>query len=240
MSQDTVPVPPIDALAKADERAISAFSSTAAFESAQRMAKALSSSTLVPAAYQGNIPNTLIAMELSSRIGCSVFMAMQNLDVIHGRPSWRSQFLIATVNTSGRFSPLRFKFTGKAGTKTWGCVAYARDRESGDVCEGAEITIDMAQQEGWATKSGSKWKTMPQQMLMYRAAAFWTRVYAPELSMGMHTADEIIDTVGVSVPLDATAVPTGSAAALEAELLDAPPPDADGVVEPPAREAGED
>jgi hypothetical protein len=30
-------------------------------------------------------------------------------------------------------------------------------------------------------------------MLRYRSAAFWTRVYAPELSMGMHTADEVED-----------------------------------------------
>ena len=31
---------------------------------------------------------------------------------------------------------------------------------------------------------------MPEQMFMYRAAAFWQRIYAPELSLGMQTIDE--------------------------------------------------
>ena len=34
---------------------------------------------------------------------------------------------------------------------------------------------------------------MPRQMLMYRAASFWTSVYAPELSMGMRTVEESQD-----------------------------------------------
>ena len=68
-----------------DSRPIAAFSSTADFETAQRMAKSLASSTMVPQAYQGSIPNCLIAMEIASRIGASVFQVMQSLDVIHGR-----------------------------------------------------------------------------------------------------------------------------------------------------------
>jgi hypothetical protein len=34
---------------------------------------------------------------------------------------------------------------------------------------------------------------MPAQMLRYRAAAFWQRVYCPEISMGLYTEDEIND-----------------------------------------------
>ena len=92
--------------------AIGAFASEGNFEAAQRMGMALTKSSLVPKEYQDNLPNCLIAMELANRTGASVFMVMQNLDIIHGRPAWRSQFLIATVNASGRFSPLRFRFEG--------------------------------------------------------------------------------------------------------------------------------
>jgi hypothetical protein len=172
---------------------IDAFASASNFEAAQRMAKAFATSSLVPEAYRSNVPNVLIAMEAASRIGASVFAVMQNMDVIHGRPSWRSSFLIATVNASGRFSPLRFRFEGKPGTDEWGCRAVAKDRDSGEDCIGSLITMGLAKQEGWASKNGSKWKTMPEQMLMYRAAAFWSRVYAPELSLGMQTADEVVD-----------------------------------------------
>lgn len=187
--------------------AIGVFSSQVNFEAAQRMAKALSSSALMPEAYRNNIPNCLIAMELASRIGASVMMVAQNLDVIHGRPSWRASFLIACVNNSRRFTPLRFRFQGQEGTQTWGCRAVAKDRESGEECVGALITLKMAADEGWSKKNGSKWLTMSEQMLQYRAAAFWTRVFAPELSLGMHTSDEVQDSYAVGSVVPATALP---------------------------------
>ena len=169
------------------------FSSSGAFALGQRKARALAESTMVPEQYRGNIPNCLIALELSSRIGVSVFAVMQNIDIIHGRPGWRATFLIATVNASGRFTPLRFRWEGEKGTASYGCRAVANDRESGEELIGTVITWAMVHAEGWADKKGSKWKTMPEQMFCYRAAAFWARLYAPELSLGMHTADEQAD-----------------------------------------------
>ncbi|EJX00150.1 hypothetical protein EVA_11744, partial [gut metagenome] len=58
---------------------------------------------------------------------------------------------------------------------------------------GTAVTIQMAIDEGWYTKNGSKWRTMPEQMLRYRAASFWCSTYAPELSMGMRTVEENIE-----------------------------------------------
>ncbi len=170
---------------------INPFGSQSAFEASQRMAKALASSSLIPKEYQGNLPNTMIALELAARTGSSPFIVMQNLDIIHGRPSWRATYLIGTVNSCGRFSPLRFVKEGKPDTDDFGCRAVAKDKESGEDLVGALITIGMAKAEGWYAKNGSKWKTMPEQMLMYRAASFWTRVYAPEISLGMATSDEL-------------------------------------------------
>lgn len=210
------------ALARVDsepERAISAFASEANFVGAQRMAKALAASSLMPKEYQSNIPNVLIALDMASRIGVSVLMVAQNLNLIHNRPSWASTFLIATVNQCGRFTPLRFRWQGKEGTDEWGARAVAKERASGEELVGTLITIALAKREGWFQKSGSKWQTMPEQMMCYRAAAFWTRIYAPELSLGMHTSDEVIDTYGEDVTpgLPAQLVP-GNAASLEQAL----------------------
>ena len=157
------------------------------FEHAQRVAKALSSSTMIPKDYQNNIPNTLVALEMAHRIGASPLMVMQNLHIIHGRPSWSSSFIIAALNSSGRFTALKYKTTPTT------CQAYATERSTGELLEGPLITIEMATVEGWTTKQGSKWKTMPQLMLMYRAAAFFGRLYAPEIMMGMHAVEEISD-----------------------------------------------
>lgn len=169
-----------------------------AWNTAQRVAKGLSSSTIVPEAYRGpsGLANTLVAMEYANRLGASVLAVMQNLDVIHGRPSLRATFLIGTVNACGRFSPIRYRWEGEQGSDAWGCRAVAKDLATDEECVGPLITIGLAKAEGWYAKGGSKWKTIPELMLMYRAGAWWTRVYCPELSLGLHTTDEAEDMHG--------------------------------------------
>lgn len=83
------------------------------------------------------------------------------------------------------------------------CVAYATELSTGEILESDPITIDTAIKEGWYTKSGSKWVTMPSLMLTYRAAAFWQRMYCPEISMGFITkeeADDIQDAEYMEIP----------------------------------------
>ena len=192
--------------------AINAFGSESAFEVSQRMAKALAASTMVPEQYRGNVANCMIAIELAIRIGCSVFMVMQHLYIVKGKPSWSAVFLISTVNSCGRFTPIRFTFVGEKSKPGWGCYAHATDKESGEECVGTTITLEMARAEGW----GSKWQTMPEQMMRYRAATFWTRAYAPEAGMGMATQEELedmpaparrIDVVAEVVPDATTSAP---------------------------------
>lgn len=159
----------------------------AQFEHAQRIAKLLSSSDLVPNQYKGNIANTMVALEMAHRMNASPLMVMQNLHIIHGRPSWGSSFIIASLNSCGRFGTLRFESTPTS------CKAVTTDKQSGTILEGPTVTMEMAKLEGWSEKPGSKWKTMPELMLKYRAAAFFGRLYAPEIMMGLYSADEIVD-----------------------------------------------
>lgn len=169
---------------------VSIFSDISMFENAQRMAKVLIQSSIVPKAYQNNMPNAMVALEMANRIGISPLMVMQNLDVIQGKPSWNSTFIIAILNSCGRFDPMRFEFSGEG--DEYGCQAVTKDR-SGEVLKGTKIDLRMVKAEGWLSKPGSKWKTMPDQMFQYRAASFFGRVYAPDLLKGMHSEDEIID-----------------------------------------------
>lgn len=159
-----------------------------AFETAQRQAKALSASDLVPAQYKNNVANTLVALEIANRIGASPLMVMQNLNIIHGRPSWGSSFIIAAINGSGKFTALRF-----VGDLAKGIKAVCQEKATGELLEGPLVTMEMAKAEGWVSKSGSKWQTMPELMMRYRAAAFFGRLYAPEITMGMHSTEEIVD-----------------------------------------------
>jgi len=175
------------------------------FEHSQRLAKAICSSDLVPKQYHNNIANTLIAMDISNRIGASPLMVMQNLYIVHGKPSWSSTFLIAAINNSGKFkAPLRFEITGDGDNK--GCIAWTIDN-TGEKLESPKITMSMAKAEGWVDKAGSKWKTMPEVMMRYRSASFFSRLFCPEITMGMHTTEEIIDIEGTVIESRQTVTP---------------------------------
>ena len=169
---------------------LSTFGNKEGFEHSMRVAKALSVSDLVPAQYKGNISNCLIALDVARRVGASELMVMQNLYIVHGKPAWSSQFLIATLNACRKFSPLRYEEDDKNGGR---CRGVAIDLSTGERLEGVWVTMEMAAAEKWIDKAGSKWKTMPQLMMRYRAAAFFTRQFAPEVSMGIMTSEEVID-----------------------------------------------
>ena len=166
------------------------------------------------------ISNCMIALDMSQRMNANPLMIMQNLHIIEGRPSWSSQFIIAAINNCGKFSPLRFDLQWldeidatystfewedrkkvekkhKVRIKNARCVAWAIEKATGERLESAPVTMEMAVNEGWFGKNGSKWKSMPDLMMRYRSAAFFGRIYAPELLMGLPTAEEMHDVFSV-------------------------------------------
>ena len=169
------------------------------FETSQRIASAFSRSDFIPAQFKGNVANCLIVLEMANRINCPPLMVAQNLSIIHGKPSFSSSFLIACFNMTGKFTTIKYNFSGEVGTDSYGCYASAIERETGEVHTGVFVSLGMAKAEGWSTKSGSKWKNMCELMIRYRAATFFIRQTVPEISMGLHTQEEIIDIQAIDV-----------------------------------------
>ncbi len=196
------------------------------FETYQRLAKPLSESNFVPAAYKGNLGDCVIAVEIACRLNVFPLTVMQNLCVVKGNPTWKSKFLIACVNTCGRYTTLDYEFSidGKVGDiqyKTWKkdhtgkntevlvpfehpkidnlvCVAVATEKATGKRLVSPPVSIRMVVGEGWYTKDGSKWPTMTELMLRYRAASYWVSTFAPEMAMGFRTVEEQEDIEDVS------------------------------------------
>ena len=161
-------------------------------------AKMLASSTVVPEqTYRGNIGNCLIALELASRTKFPILHVMQNLYIIKGKPCWSGQFCVAAVNASGKFTPLSYvRLTNEDTGELIGYYAKATRISDGEICEGPPVTWDMVKAEDWYNKSGSKWKTMPDLMFHYRAAAFFVRTFCPEVLSGLQTIEEVQDVKG--------------------------------------------
>ena len=167
------------------------FSGWQEFQVAQRMAQALASSTIVPKEYHENLGNCIIALEMANRLNTSPMMVMQNLYIVNGRPAWSSQYIIAMINSSKKYkTELQFDLTGSG--ENMACTAWAEDY-NGHKVTGPTITMAMANEEGWTTKNGSKWKTMPEVMIRYRAASFFGRLNCPDMIMGIYSADEAVE-----------------------------------------------
>lgn len=225
------------------------FNTYRGFQAMHHMAESLANSTIIPEAFRNTImvkdrydqqakkwlfrpeanpngvSNCIIALNMAQRLGADPMMIMQNLYLVDGRPSWSSQFIIAAINSSGRYSPLRFDITGgdeeveipyavtewvynqatkkkepvesnqTARVKNYKCVAWVVEKATGERLESTPITMEMAVKEGWYQKNGSKWQSMPEQMLRYRAASFFGRIYAPDLLMGLRTQEEEMESI---------------------------------------------
>ena len=173
--------------------ALSVFSDAQSFNTALRMSQCLASSTVVPKEYQGNVGNCMIAIEMASRINTSPMMVMQNLYIVNGRPAWSSQWIISMINRSRRYkTELQFEFGHDREDGGLSCRAWAEDW-TGHKVYGPKITMTMANDEGWVNKNGSKWKTMPEVMIQYRAASFFGRMNCPDMIMGIYSQEEVLD-----------------------------------------------
>lgn len=171
----------------------SPFASAEGFQKIYDIGKMFASSQLVPQNYQGKPMDCTIAVDMANRMGVSPMMVMQNLYVVKGKPQWSGQACMSLIRGSGEYRNVRPVYTGERGEDTWGCYIQAEDKATGDIVKGTEVTIDMAKAEDWYGKQGSKWKTMPEQMLAYRAAAFFARVYIPNALMGVSVEGEAED-----------------------------------------------
>lgn len=175
-----------------DVQPVNIFSSPANFDFGQRMAKVFATSTLVPAQYQNNIGNVLIALNMSTRMKADPLMVMQSLVIVHNTPTFEAKFAIACFNATGKYTPIRYEEIGEKGKDSYGMYAYAIDKATGDVLKGPEITIGLAKEEGWYARN-PKWKSIPQLMLRYRAASWFIRTTDPGVMMGFQTKEEAED-----------------------------------------------
>ena len=175
----------------------SIYKNTDSFEFAQRQAKSLCESNLVPISYQGQkgLPNCLVAIEMSKRMKLSPLTVMQNLNVIHGTPTWSAQFITSQILGCGRFTNFDYLVKGEGDTLEVQCVATRLEDQK--LVKGTTVSMRMARLEGWTRNS--KYQSMPELMLRNRAATFFGRQYIPDLLLGVQTSEEVVDIQPVDV-----------------------------------------
>lgn len=180
------------------------YASTQAFNKLFKIGSVMSKTQLVPDNYRNKPEDCTIAIDIANRNGMSPLSVMQNLYVVKGKPTWSGQACIAMLRASKEYEHVKPVMVGERNTDGWGCYFKAIDKSDGEVAKGTLVTIQMAKDEGWYSKPGSKWPTMPEQMLQYRAAAFFARIYMPNALMGFSVEGEAedISPVPVQAPPD--------------------------------------
>jgi hypothetical protein len=157
------------------------------FAQTKEIANALSSSDLVPDHFKKKPANVLIALEFAHRNDISPFAAMQSLFVIHGRVGLTASMAISLARKHNVWKSLVYKVEGEGATLAVTAIAKLHDDSEAT----ATVSMRMANDAGWS--KNAIYKSIPEQMLKYRAAVFLIRSHFPEVLFGMQTVEELRD-----------------------------------------------
>jgi hypothetical protein len=156
-------------------------------------AKALASASLLPSVYREKPGNVLLAMELGDALGLATITAINQVNVIDGKPSSSAALISALVRRAGH----RLRVTGD----DTHAVAEIIRADDPKFPFRAEWTLERAKRAGLLGKGA--WITYPAAMLKARAITECARDACQEALFGMqYTSEEL----GADVDEDGTPV----------------------------------
>jgi len=158
----------------------------AALDHLYRVAKCFSMSGLVPVHFQGKPEACMIALMYAEQLGEHPMLLFHEISVINGRPSTSAKFAISRANKSGLLlGVITWKSKGQG--EALEVTASATLRETGEVIT-ATVSMREAAADGWTRNP--KYRSMPEQMLRWRAATRLIGLYMPEVLFGLGVREE--------------------------------------------------
>lgn len=160
-----------------------------ALEHSIRLAERLARSQLLPERFRNKPDDVLFGIMMARKMGEDLATVMSAIHFVNGKPGWAGPFLIARANASGVLvGQLDFETTGSGEDLAVTCSAVLR---SSGKRVSRTVSLRMAREDGW-TKN-AKYRSMPEQMLTYRSAAFFVRTFCPGIIYGLRPVDELED-----------------------------------------------
>jgi hypothetical protein len=157
---------------------------TGVFEQLNRVAVALSQSSLVPAHLQGKPADCLLLTAQAMRWNIDPLVCAQHSFVHKGKVGYEGKLVAAIINSA-------LKSRGE-GTLDFAYSTVGGDRkiEVSAKVDGRDKKIEGFVSR-WKTDNGA-WAKDPDQMLAYRGARQWARLWMPEILLGVSGgADEV-------------------------------------------------
>lgn len=149
----------------------------------------LSSSSMVPKAYQGKPQDILVCVQWGYEMGLAPMQALQNIAVINGKPSVYGDAMMALVQASPVCEDVEEYFENE-GTPNPVAVCVAKRKNRKPVI--AKFSVEDAKRAGLWGKQGP-WSAYPKRMMQMRARGFALRDAFPDVLKGLISAEEAAD-----------------------------------------------
>jgi hypothetical protein len=180
-----------------------------------RRAKAFSMSRMVPAHFQNKPEDCMVAVMMARQLGVDPLLALQNVQVVNGRPGFSASFAIGLANQRGPFAgPITWTSKGKGDTLE--VTAHGVVKVTGEKVS-ATVSMEIAKAEGWV--KNPKYRTMPEQMLRYRSGTWLIRLHCPEVLLGLSSSEELEDIHPVTVRAEAPVASSNVVAELNEQIM---------------------
>ena len=198
----------------------------------------LSSSNMVPKAYQGKPQDILVCVQWGMEMGLAPMQALQNIAVINGKPSVYGDAMMALVQASPVCEDVEEYFEGEGTPNPVAvCIASRKGRKPVTV----KFSVEDAKRAGLWAKQGP-WTAYPKRMMQMRARGFALRDAFPDVLKGLISVEEANDypdeakprpVTKPANPLDMVTIPEPVAIDLVEVVLEVEPnSEPTGVVEP--------
>jgi hypothetical protein len=149
----------------------------------------LSSSNMVPKAYQGKPQDILVCVQWGMEMGLAPLQALQNIAVINGKPSVYGDAMMALVQASPVCDDVEEFFEGEGTPNPVAvCIASRKGRKPVTV----KFSVEDAKRAGLWAKQGP-WTAYPKRMMQMRARGFALRDAFPDVLKGLISVEEAQD-----------------------------------------------
>lgn len=166
---------------------VSLYLDSALFDQVQRVAKLMTTASLVPGHLRGvdKFSDCFLVVSQAFRWRMDPFAVAQHTFVLQGKLGYEGKLIAAVVNTSPRVAgSLNYTYAGTGQERS---VVVTGQLKGEDKPRSVSGTVGQ-----WKT-GNEKWAQIPDQMLAYRGAREWARRHMPEAVLGIWADDEVAE-----------------------------------------------
>jgi hypothetical protein len=192
------------------------------FDVIKEQAQILLDSGFLPKAID-TVPKAVAIAMHGAELGIPIWTALNNINVIQGKPSASPQLMLALINRSGQLEDMSIDVNDERAIVTMkrkGRTAHIEEFSMADARQMMTTEYVNGQRKQIPLAEKYNWKQMPQTMMKWRAVAACARVAFPDCILGLYTPEEMGADVSVDDEGNMTVIEVKREAPPQPQLVD--------------------